>query len=932
MGARAAHEALDVSSAPAIATPGIWSSPNRIAAPPGAVLRADNCVIRSKGVIEPRRGHAADVQGDDSLGVFQSGIAATSGARIWHQSNGSYGVPSTASRIWRQNGASLGNFDAPSPDQMRMRFARMLSRTYCTTSVGPQRILTPTTNAVRAGLPRPDMDGTPFFTIIRNDTGGFLAAGSSCAYRVTVVNKDSDGREIESEPSGRLVIKNTTATAAIGGLVRTGGNLVTVTTLTAHGLRAGDEFRVTPGEANFGVGPYNVVSATALSLTYIEVGANVASTVAQTIGPGAKALVVSRVSFQGTTVTTSSIIRVARTVSTTGTPSEDYFLILERSPTAGEVTALFLSFTDNTPDAVVGPLQYYSASSDGLLQAKGVPPYCKTLELVGDNEPRMAYANTVERQRVRIQLLSTVAASGGLQNNDTVTVVRNGQTTTLTFKTASVPGDVFLATGGSPTSDIQVTAIGMVDRINQDLPSTNTVRATYLSGPDDPPGLIQLEALDDLAFPITVSSALRPNAFNAQLPVMSAQIPHKNRVYLSEPRQPDAVPPLQYLEIGDPDEEILAVRQAMDTTFVLKQRSAWVWTGDWPNIRVQRIDATLQLIAPDTAAVIGTQVYCLTTQGVVALSNGAVGVIGLPIEDDLSFIAVTPAAKLASWGCAYDSERHYLLAVPTASTDVRAQKIYAYNTLEKTWTRWNTPSAGGCLDDFNNIIRYGDATRAWLRRERKTHTRNDFYDEDVTANGATVGYTVTSVDFNNATLTFAPGSAMDLIRVGDAVNGFPVIGIVLAVDEAARTARLSSVGYYNTHDVSQQVVISRGYECLVEWLPETAGDPSRAKHAQEAHLHFQRFAGRAELQGFSEMSPAPFVAHTFSMPGFGLTVFGAAPFGDPSGPRNERALFTRDGARGAYSSMRFRCAEAYQDWRLQGRTLEFAPGEEKSRR
>lgn len=935
-----------MSSAPVIAAAGLYTAPNQIAAPDGALVRADNCVIRSKGVVEPRRGHDLQTSPGSfgTVGVFQAGIQAALGSNIrngaiFHQSNGSYGVAATLSRIYgTEFGGSLGSFDPPAPDQMRMRFARMLSRIYATTSAGPQRMLTQTTAAQHAGTVRPDMYGLPNVTTVLPDAGGFLLAGYSCAYRATVLSKDSQGRELQSEPSGRIVVSNPTSTAAIGGLVRTGGTTVTATTLTAHGLRPGDQFALSPGEANFGVGPYNVGTVTsAFVFTYASAGVNVASTVAQTVSPGPKALVTSGV-FLPPTVTTSSVVRVARTVSTLGTPSEDYYLILERNLTAGEVAAKSLQFTDNTPDAVLGPIQYYSASADSLLHAKSLPPWCKTLEVVGDTNPRMAYANTRERQRRVIQLLSTVAASGGIQNNDTLVITRGAQVSTYTFKTSPNVAltEVFIATGGSPTKDIQTTALWLVDVINREyiLSSNNTVRATYLSGPDDPPGLILLEATDDLTTAFTVNSAARPAAFNPQLATISStQITHKNRVCYSEPSEPDAVPPLQYVDIGDPDEEILAVRQAMDVTFVLKERSAWAVSGDWPNLRIQRIDATIQLVAPDTAAVIGAQVYALTTQGVVAINNGSVGIIGLPVEDDLSFIAVTPAAKLAAWACGYDSERTYLLAVPTATTDTRAQKIYAYNTLEKTWTRWSTPSAGGFIDEFNNILRYGDANAVGQRYERKSYDRSDYFDESVASIQVTAVDSSTLATLGYSTLTIAAGANLDLVRVGDALLGTvgEWISTILAVDEVARTLRVSSSSYFTLSGLPLFCTTKRGFETVVEWVPDTAGDPSHAKQAQEAILHFQRFSGRAEVQVSSELAPAQVVSHTFSCPGFGLTPFGQAQFGDPSGPRNERTLITREAARGSYTSVKFRCVEGGQTWRLQGKTLEFT-GPEKTRR
>lgn len=947
-----------MSSAPAIGSAGLYTSPNQIDAPPGALVAAENCVIRSKGVIEPRRGHDLVFQSLSTLGVFHSGIEVDATNTIWHQSNHSYGVPATSSRIWsKATGVSLGSFDAPAPDALRMRFERMLSRAYCTTSVGPQRILTPTTAATRAGVPAPNLFW--FTTFATANTGGFLPVDSACAYRATILKKDAAGREIQSGCSPRLVVINPPAqTAAIGGVVRTGGNLVTVTTPTAHRFKPGDSVVLSPGEANFAAGTKTVITVpTGFTFTYNEAGLNVASTVAQTFQIGAAQVSVNLGLPEGdVTLDTTFILRLARTPtvpSASTAPSEDYYLVTERNLTGADISnPTGVIVVDNTPDAVLGPIQYYSASADTLVQNNGLPPQCRTMAVIGDSNPRMAYANTTERHRLVFQLLSTVAASGGLATGDTIVITRGVNTFTITMAINAGPtlNNAIAYTGGSPSQDIERTALGIVDVINyRALVSGNVaIRARYISTAETSPGLIELEAFDDSSTGFTVNCAARPAAFNPQLSTLaSAQIAHRNRVYFSEPSQPDAVPPLQYVDIGDPDEDILCVRQAMDTAFVIKDRSAWGITGDWPSLRVQRIDATLQVIAPDSCAVLGAQVYALTNQGVVAISNGGAGLVGLPIEADLSFIQVTPVAKRATWACAYDSDRNYLLAVPSSPTDTRAQKIYAYNTLEKTWTRWATPSAGGFLDQFNNVLTYGDDSAASIRTERKSFSRADYRDEVIqnvsgtainfsvqgysTTNFATLGYATLSIFPGN---TFAPGAPIALLRVGDlltlASTGEPVC-VILGIDEATFTLRVSSAAWFVANGFAL-VNAYRGYECVVSWLPETAGDPSKAKQAQEVSFHFQSFSGRAETRTASEMAPAQTAVHPFSLPGYGVPALGSQPFGDPSGPRNERALVSRDASRGAYSSITFRSAEAFAFWRLQGRTLEFIGSDERSRR
>ncbi len=72
-------------------------------------------------------------------------------------------------------------------------------------------------------------------------------------------------------------------TIIIGAAVRTGGNLVTLTTATAHGFSIGDTVYVTSADANFVGGPKIVTNVAGLTLAYSESGANVANTIAFSI-------------------------------------------------------------------------------------------------------------------------------------------------------------------------------------------------------------------------------------------------------------------------------------------------------------------------------------------------------------------------------------------------------------------------------------------------------------------------------------------------------------------------------------------------------------------------------------------------------------------------------------------------------------------------
>jgi hypothetical protein len=51
---------------------GLWLTSNPFEAPQGALILADNSVIRRQGVIEPRRGQKPDTEVDDTITALNS--------------------------------------------------------------------------------------------------------------------------------------------------------------------------------------------------------------------------------------------------------------------------------------------------------------------------------------------------------------------------------------------------------------------------------------------------------------------------------------------------------------------------------------------------------------------------------------------------------------------------------------------------------------------------------------------------------------------------------------------------------------------------------------------------------------------------------------------------------------------------------------------
>ncbi|GAG62767.1 unnamed protein product, partial [marine sediment metagenome] len=118
---------------------------------------------------------------------------------------------------------------------------------------------------------------------------------------------------------------------------------------------------------------------------------------------------------------------------------------------------------------------------------------------------------------------------------------------TYTFKASEniASKQVLLATAGSVSQNIDDTARSLVTVINR---NSGTVYAYYISGTEDVPGMILLEArtLSDIEFFVKVGAGVDGKAFNPTLPEDNSEVSSNqespNRIYFSKTNVPEAVP------------------------------------------------------------------------------------------------------------------------------------------------------------------------------------------------------------------------------------------------------------------------------------------------------------------------------------------------------------------------------------------------------
>ena len=235
--------------------------------------------------------------------------------------------------------------------------------------------------------------------------------------------------------------------------------------------------------------------------------------------------------------------------------------------------------------------------------------------------------------------------------------------------------------------------------------------------------------------------------------VVSDNSVNPNRVYFSKIGQPEAVPLVNYIDIGPKDKAIQRIMALRDSLVVLKEDGVYIISGSAaPNFSVRLSDSSALTFAPDTATNLNNLIYVLTSQGVVTVSETGVGVISRNIENKIQEIANAKFDyKLMSWGMASESDRCYLLWLPTKIGDMYSTQAFRYNTFTRTWTRWTKPANCGVVNPIDDKIYLGDASgRPYVLKERKNFERQDFADREIVRglganaiNGLT--YTISSV-------------------------------------------------------------------------------------------------------------------------------------------------------------------------------------------
>lgn len=274
-------------------------------------------------------------------------------------------------------------------------------------------------------------------------------------------------------------------------------------------------------------------------------------------------------------VTTSYIYQIYRSgesASATTEPDDELQLVIEDSPTAGQITAKTMTLTDSTPNDLRGAFLYTSPSQQGIANANEVPPFAKDMDVYKDHS---MYANVRSKQRFTFTIISVDSPSFGFITDASCDTTDTDETLAVTDSSdmrvgmrivgTGIPDDTYIAsitnateiemtqaatatatgvsiefqdrlsvdgvdywagsstdtaenqfqvfTAGTPAENIDNTALELVETINK-VTANTTLYAYYLSGYNDLPGQILIEERllggDNFVMTSTAGSSFNP--------------------------------------------------------------------------------------------------------------------------------------------------------------------------------------------------------------------------------------------------------------------------------------------------------------------------------------------------------------------------------------------------------------------------------------
>lgn len=399
------------------------------------------------------------------------------------------------------------------------------------------------------------------------------------------------------------------------------------------------------------------------------------------------------------------IYRSKTRLYTDGEPDDEMRLIIRYYPTAGEIAGGFVQLYDIVTDDVWerGEFLYTNANTGdvGLIGPDGAPQRGVSL---GNETPPKSKAMAMWNNRgwyadVRVRptySFSFVALPivGEIIQVDGVD---------YTSIAAGPPGaqQWVIVNTGVLSYDLMMTSSNFVAAVNNYTGNT-TIYAQYTGTTETDPGNVTLYRRDfGVDFTVAVSQDIYYNPQPSQQPT-SEPADFPGRVYFSKDGEPEAVPVVNYFQIGSITSRIHQIVPRRSYLYCFSDAGLYRVAGtDENDFSVELVEPRCHLVARETA-VTGSDglIYACCKEGIAQIDDGGVAWIQGPIETAYRFALDRAGEEVANtFWYALASPRWQTVAFFISGGSVAPSGGYVWNIPSRAWTRWDFPRLGQVLDE-----------------------------------------------------------------------------------------------------------------------------------------------------------------------------------------------------------------------------------------
>ena len=623
-----------------------------------------------------------------------------------------------------------------------------------------------------------------------------------------------------------------------------------------------------------------------------------------------------------------------------------------------------VTIVDIAPDATLGTDLYTSPRQGTSTSAKYQPPVSSDICIY---ENTLLLADCYLPASIDSQLLgvthSADATLRALQPGDVIEFsgVEAGTTIFTAIASGSPTANQFvIVTGtGSVTNDIYQTVLNLSKAVNRKFitpaippatPFTESVTLLSTATADSQGGNFRIQTSNGLGtFAVTyVPANGQPSPFTTALDGTTINPSRQqNMLYASQPSEPEAVPLVNFLPVGQSNTQILRILPVPGACIIMKPEGFFQLIGtDISNFQITLLNTTAQLLANETAVSIQSSIMAFTNQGLVTISQGGVQITSIAINQTILDLINLPAFASSSFAVSHEAERRYILWVPTLATDTLPTQAFAYNVLTNAWVRWPIARICGLANRADQLLYTGASGQAAapvvpaVYQETSPGTTYPYGDEAISG-------TISVVDAT--TLKFTPAGTVDTPSVvANFPDGSALVVPVVPTSIFAGVKQISGLVDHSSYitftvDSTNWLLadtagcsLYQGIESVFAPIPIYPDDAGTVKQFQEFEVAFENTdcptitAQLATDFGYDTTNLSLAAIGVSVGSGYGSGTWGAFPWGtsNPSAPvfnQNARQLVTRNAARGHYWWPTISATVACNGFHCQGITLAWAP-------